>query len=102
MSDGADKYKREKVLEDAVSRALPGETEAYFFSPILIMHINGSCYGVLSSANQALAWEKGLDAKARECFYLTDIDGARIIIKDNPRSPGHASAILDILQNNES
>jgi hypothetical protein len=51
-----------------------------------------------SSANDALIWQQG---NARlpysELFYFTNVAGERIAFKDQARSPGHAHAILDVL-----
>lgn len=91
------RFDREKALEHAITGALPTGS-AYFFVPVLLWHANGSCYGVLGNANAALAWQRGADPRERELFYLTDIDGNRVTIKDNPSSPGHASAIRDALR----
>lgn len=82
-------------LEQAVTSALPEGKEAYFFDPLLIWHTNGSCYGVLGGANQALAWQRGLSVRELEWFYLTDAEGNRVTIE--PGRPGHAQAILDKL-----
>lgn len=85
-----------KDLEAAVTSALPEGRKAYFFNPILLWHRNGSCYGVFGSANAALAWQRGADAKERYYFYLTDAQGRRVTLEAN--SPGHAAAILDTLE----
>ena len=88
-----------KGLEQAVTAALPDGMDAYFFSPVLIMHVNGSCYGVLGGANEALVFQEGMDTRY---FYLADVDGTRVTIKDQVNYPGHASAIRDILERQDS
>ncbi len=84
-------------LETAVTSILPDGKEAYFFDPVLLWHRNGKCYGVLGSANIALAWQRGTSASERERFYLTNTEGSPIIVKDQPQRPGHAYAILAAL-----
>lgn len=89
------------TLEAAVTSALPEGKEAYLFEPLLLWHTNGKCYGVLGGANLALAWQRGADAKTLKYFYLTDANGERVVVKDQPRYPGHAYAILEALDRAE-
>jgi hypothetical protein len=85
-------------MEQAVTSALPGDAEAYFFDPLLIWHTNGKCYGVLGAANQALAWQRGLSPRDREYFYLTDLYGQRVTVEAQPKRPSHAYTIMEKLR----
>lgn len=65
--------------------------------PLYAVHFNGSVYAIFSSANQALAYERGLDSRSREYFHIENEDAERVVLEDQPHHPGHAYAILAAL-----
>jgi hypothetical protein len=65
--------------------------------PLYAVHFNGWAYAMFSGPNQALAYWRGLDARSREYFHIENEDGERVVLKDQPHHPGHASAILAAL-----
>jgi hypothetical protein len=65
--------------------------------PLYAVHSNGHIYAIFSGANEALAYWRGLDARGREIFRIEKADGEGVTLRDNPRAPGHATAILDTL-----
>lgn len=65
--------------------------------PLYAVHYNGMVYAIFTGPNEALAYWRGLDAEGREYFHIENAKGERVTLRDNPRAPGHASAILDIL-----
>jgi hypothetical protein len=89
-------YQKGQAVEDAVTASLPGTMEAYFFVPLLIVHSNGHCYGVLDKGSAA-AWQQGLDAKGRLYFHLEDMDGNRVVL-ETPHGQGHAHVIMEKLK----
>lgn len=58
------------------------------------VHFNGSAYAAFSSPSQALPYVRGMDAQMASYFHIEDEDGNEVVIKDQPRHPGHAYAVL--------
>lgn len=72
---------------------LYGDKDERFYA----VHYNGLPYAIFGGANQAIAYERGMDSDDRRYFHIENADGERVTFRDNPRSPGHAYAILDKL-----
>lgn len=71
------------------------EFEAEFF----LKHFNGHTHAQFSTANAALACQRGL-AQHRDgrYFHFEDAEGKAVTFDEPKRHPGHAYAILDILE----
>jgi hypothetical protein len=70
--------------------------------PLYAVHPNGHVYAIFSGPNQALAYWRGLDARGRSIFHIENVEGERVALADNPRAPGHATAILDTLKRKDA
>lgn len=68
--------------------------------PFYAVHLNGLPYAKFSGTNGALSYWRGLDDIGRSYFHIENAKGERVELKDNPRSPGHAHAVLDTLNRN--
>lgn len=65
--------------------------EAKFFG----LHFNGTQHAAFANANAALAWQRGQDT---DYFHITDAEGNKVTMHDQPRHPGHAYAIMAALK----
>lgn len=70
------------------------------FEPEFFLYHRGGPWlrATFSSANDAYVWQRGNRGRRwAEMFFITNADGERVTLEDQPHHPGHAYAILESL-----
>ena len=66
-----------------------------------LKHYNGETHAEFRTANAALACQRGIEAdpdpRVKTWFHFENEEGERVELRDQPRYPGHAYAILAAL-----